>query len=80
MSSEEKDSSIPITVEDSDTARNTPTYASGEWLTGYVEGEKRGVASVLGALREALAEVGVDTAEAEAIIEKVCQRANVIRG
>lgn len=81
MSSEEKKGDgVPTPTLDSDTDKNTPSYASAEWLTGYAEGEKRGVASFLGALREALGEVGVVGQDAEAVMEKICRRANVIRG
>lgn len=79
-SQEKKGDGVPSHTLDGDTDKNTPAYASSEWLSGYGEGEKRGVASFLGALREALGEVGVAGNEAEAIMDKICRRANVIRG
>lgn len=79
---EKKDSgsSVPTDLSDRDTERVTPSYASGEWLAGYNAGEKRGVSSVIAALRESLAEVGVSENDTEGVIDKVCRRANVIRG
>ena len=80
MSSDPKNGdAVPAPLLERDTDKNTPVYASSEWLSGYTEGEKRGVASVLGALDEALTEVGVAGVDAETIIEKICRRANVVR-
>jgi hypothetical protein len=81
MASEpDKGEAVPAPALEADTDKHTPVYASSEWLSGYGEGEKRGVASFLGALREALGEVGVTGNDADVIMDKICQRANVIRG
>jgi hypothetical protein len=52
----------------------TRKHATLDWLSGYSEGEKRGVADALDALNTCLREVGMSASEIEVISRKILER------
>jgi hypothetical protein len=52
----------------------TRKHATLDWLAGYSEGERRGVADGLDALAETLKEVGMSEADVEVILRKILER------
>jgi hypothetical protein len=68
---------IDEVTEKTDT-RITRKHATIDWLSGYSEGERRGIADALDALASVLRLVGISEEESESITQKILERSGRI--
>jgi len=52
----------------------TRKHATVDWLSGFSEGERRGISDAIDALSSVLKEAGIPNGEVEAISEKILER------